>query len=739
MDMRPAQQGFLEESRELLRAMEQALLALEKSPQDEAAVNEVFRAAHTIKGSAGMFGYEPVVAFTHRVESVLAALRAGTLAAQADLVALLLSCVDHIATLLDALAPEDAAAPAPIQAAGDTLRAQLESFAGSEQRAGPVSRAPAVQEVPVEVIGARPVASDAWHVSVRFGKDVLRDGLDPLSVLRYLGTVGAIQAVSTILDGLPDARSMDPEACYLGLEIDLTGPLDKAQIEAAFEFVRADSVIRILPPHSKIADYIALLESLPEDHKRIGELLVASGALTAHELEEGLRLQERSAAAADVAKPKIGKILVDEGVVANDLVHAALEKQASIREHKAGEGSFVRVRADKLDELITLVGELVIAGAGTRLLAQRSSHPEVAEAASTLERLVQEMRDRALALRMVPIAETFNRFRRVVRDVGRELGKEIDLELSGVETELDKSMVERIADPLMHLVRNALDHGIEPAEERRRQGKRATGTLRMSAWHDSGSIVIEVSDDGRGVERKRVLARAVERGLVGADAVLDDAQILDLILEPGFSTAAQVTSISGRGIGMSVVKTNVEALRGTLSIVSAEGEGTMMAMRLPLTLAIIEGFLVAAGRTAYVVPLEMVDECLELSAADREALRDKSFINLRGEVLPVLRLREVFQLEAEPAKRENIVVVRYAGRRAGIVVDRLLGEFQTVIKPLGRMFARLQGISGSTILGSGELALILDVQALVERATRFEASRFAGSDTEKRKKERSVP
>jgi two-component system chemotaxis sensor kinase CheA len=730
MDLRPAQQAFLEESRELLRAMEEALLALEKSPRDESAIDEVFRTAHTVKGSAGLFGYEPVVSFTHRLESVLVALRAGSLAAGPDLIALLLACVDHTATLLEVLAPEDAAPPAEVQAAGETLAMQLDSFAGS---------APALHEGSVEVLGTQPVASDAWHVSVRFGRDVLRDGMDPLSVIRYLGTVASVQAVSAVLDGLPEAGAMDAEACYVGLELDLTGPADKAQIEAAFEFLRADSVIRILPPHSKIADYAALIDSLPEDHKRIGELLVASGALTARELEEGLRLQSRSAAQADAAKPKIGKILVDEGVVPNELVHAALEKQAAVREQKAREANFVRVRADKLDELITLVGELVIAGAGTRLLAQRSAHADLAEAAATLERLVQEMRDRALALRMVPIAETFNRFRRIVRDVGRELGKEIDLDLSGTDTELDKSMVERIADPLMHLVRNALDHGIEPPEERQGKGKRRTGTLRMSAWHDSGSIVIEVADDGRGLERKRILERAVERGLAGPDASLDDGQLLNLILEPGFSTADQVTSISGRGIGMSVVKENVEALRGSLTIDSVEGQGATMAMRLPLTLAIIEGFLVAAGRTAYVVPLEMVDECLELSAADRETLRDKSFINLRGVVLPVLRLRDVFQLEAEPAKRENIVVVRCGGQRAGILVDRLLGEFQTVIKPLGRIFSRLQGISGSTILGSGELALILDVQALVERATRSETSRFGGNDNEKRKKERSVP
>jgi two-component system chemotaxis sensor kinase CheA len=452
---------------------------------------------------------------------------------------------------------------------------------------------------------------------------------------------------------------------------------------------------------------------------RLGELLVKSGALTRRELDAGLRIQ------AEGAKRKIGEILVGQGAVQDELVTAALEKQDLAKKNRAIENNFVRVRADKLDELITLVGELVIASAGTALAARRGADTDTIEAASTMAQMVEEVRDRALKLRMVPIGETFTRFTRLARDLGKELGKEIELALTGTETELDKSMVEKIADPLLHLVRNAIDHGIEPAGLRRERGKPAAGRLQLNAYHDSGSIVIEVSDDGGGLDRKRILERAVERGMVAAGHTPGDEEIHRLIMQSGFSTARTVSNISGRGVGMDVVRRNIESLRGTLSIDSAEGQGTTFTMRLPLTLAIIEGFLVGVDKSSYVVPLEMVVECLELSAEDRQGIRESGYINLRGEVLPLLRLREVFEVQGDAGKRENIVVVNYAGQRAGFVVDTLLGEFQTVIKPLGRLFERLSGISGSTILGNGEVALILDVQALVQRAISTEVGAIA--------------
>jgi two-component system chemotaxis sensor kinase CheA len=333
--------------------------------------------------------------------------------------------------------------------------------------------------------------------------------------------------------------------------------------------------------------------------------------------------------------------------------------------------------------------------------------------------MVEDVRDSALSLRMVQIGGTFTRFQRVVRDVSRDLGKDIRLEIQGADTELDKTVVEKIGDPLTHLVRNSMDHGIEPADVRLSRGKPAHGTLKLNAYHDSGSIVIEVSDDGGGLNKDKILAKAIERGLVKADQVMSDKEIHNLIFEAGFSTADVVSNLSGRGVGMDVVRRNIQALRGTIDIDSEMGKGSTMRIRLPLTLAIIDGFLVGVGDAAYVVPLDMVIECIELPARKADE-GDNNYLNLRGEVLPYVRLREMFEVEGQTPRRENIVVVQYAGRKVGLVVDNLLGEYQTVIKPLGKVFGGARGFGGFTIMGSGEVALILDVPRLMQQVTNRE-------------------
>jgi two-component system, chemotaxis family, sensor kinase CheA len=725
--MEMVQQTFIAESRELLRAMETALLQLEKAPQDAELINAVFRAAHTIKGSSGAINFEAVVEFTHAMESVLQLIRCGDITIDGPLVALLLKCGDYLSSLLDCLLADDKEAVLEqIRDAGRGLLADLNARL-------PAASVPQVVAEPTpdtgtERIGGGTVASSAWHISLRFGPDVLRHGLDPLSFIRYLGSLGEIGAATTLFDAMPEASIMDAESCYLGMELDFTGDVDKETIENVFDYLQEDCTIRILPPRSRISDYIALINDLPEDDARLGELLVTSGALTRRELDEALRLQqnldEERAAKGLQPVSRIGEILVDQALVQEELVGAVLDKQDLIKKNKALENSFIRVRADKLDELIDLVGELVIASAGAGVIAQRAADSNMIEAASTLARLVEAVRDGALKLRMVPIGETFNRFDRLIHDLARELGKDVELVLTGTETELDKSMVERISDPLVHLVRNALDHGIEAPEVRRQRGKSPRGQVRLNAYHESGSVVIEVADDGRGLDRKKILARAVERRLATPGQNLSDQEIFRLIVEPGFSTAEQVTNVSGRGIGLDVVRRNVESLRGSVSVDSEEGEGSTISIRLPLTLAIIDGFLVGVGRPSYMVPLEMVVECMELSAEDAARVRESGYVNLRGQVLPLLRLRDVFEVPNESGKRENVVVVNYGGQQAGFVVDSLLGEFQAVIKPLGKLFEQLAGISGSTILGSGEVALILDVATLVQRAIGAEAARY---------------
>ena len=709
MDLDDALETFILESRELLEDMETALLAVEGADDKSEMINAIFRAAHTIKGSAGLFSLDHVVAFTHVVESVLDKVRAGKIVLADKLVVLLLACGDHIGALVDSVAAGEQNGNDELQAGGEPLVLSLRAYLDPPKAAAGSARAesgvPAADTEHLQRINGNTANADHWHISVRFSPDVLRNGMDPLSFIRYLNTMGQIIGIATVTDALPDADQMDPESCYLGFEMAFQTKAEKAAIEKVFEFVRDDSRLVILPPHSRISEYISLISLQQGEATRLGDMLVRCGTLTPQELDMALDAQSD-----DPGKP-IGTILVEQGSVQPEVVEAALSKQKQVKEIGAAESKSIRVDADKLDQLINLVGELIIAGASVNLIAHRSRVIELTESTSKLATLVEEVRDSALQLRMVRIGATFSRFQRVVHDVSRDLGKDIVLHIDGEETELDKTVVEKIGDPLMHLVRNSMDHGIESAEVRQQRGKPSHGTLKLNAYHDSGAIVITVEDDGGGLKKERILAKAIERGLVDAGHHLSDSEIYALVFEPGFSTAEKVTNLSGRGVGLDVVKRNITALRGTVGITSEEGIGTMVTVRLPLTLAIIDGFLVGVDKAVYAIPLDMIEECVAYTAEPGH-----DYTNLRGQVLPFIRVRELFSVPGKPAKGENIVVLKHAGQKAGLVVDTLLGEFQTVIKPLGQMFAQSKCISGSTILGSGDVALILDVPQLVRQA-----------------------
>ena len=714
---------FIQEGREQLQAMEDGLLELEQNPDNHDNINTIFRAAHTVKGASGVIECHFIESFMHKVENVLDRLRNSEIQVSGDLTGLLLRCCDQLSHLMDVLEAGQPDPSADTKAAGDALLVELTGYMAPSAAKG---SAMVETEVEIHTSGGGVMITDAWHISVRFGPNVLRGGMDPLSFIRYLASLGEILGLETIPDAMPPAADMDPESCYLGFEIRLQTRASKADIERVFNFCADDCDLRILPPDSKLAEYLKLIKELPEDDMRLGEMLVRCGALTQGELDHGLVSQQ--AAPVPVVEdgeeatpgPQIGEILIDNKVVHKAVVDAAVTKQTQVNEKKAVEARLIRVQADKLDQLIDLVGELVIAGASANLLATRSGESDLIEATSVLSRLVENIRDSALQLRMVQIGDTFNRFNRVVRDVSKEIGKEIDLVITGAETELDKTVVEKIGDPLMHLVRNAMDHGIETAAIRAAAGKPVKGRVELNAYHDSGSIVIEVVDDGGGLPRDKILKKAIEKGLVQPTQSLSDQEIINLIWEPGFSTADQVTNLSGRGVGMDVVRRNIQSLRGNCDVSSVEGEGTTFTIRLPLTLAIIDGFLVGVGKAAYVIPLDAVVECIE----QKNLTTDRNFLNLRGEALPFIRLRDLFEVPGDAPPRESIVVVQFAGQRAGIVVDQLMGEFQTVIKPLGVMFPHLRGIGGSTILGSGEVALILDVSALVHAVSQSEEHRL---------------
>lgn len=675
-----AQQTFIVEAREQLQAMEESLLQLENDPGDDDAIGAIFRAAHTIKGSAGLFGLEPIVSFTHIVEDVLDRLRNGSVEVDTGLIAVLLKSSDHMLELINVVANQGGTLTPP------ALKREMELCQVlQEYQAPPPDDAPAPA---AETTMQAPSETRLWRICLRFGQDVFRNGMDPLSFLRYLQTLGEIVHLDTLTEALPSVEAFDAESCYLGFDIDFRSAASHGAINEVFDFVREDCLIEIVAV---------------DDRANTG--LVAT-------------VQESSDES--TALVTVGDLLPDQRKTPRTSAQLPADRPPASSENKAKDGAYVRVNADKLDELINLVGELVIASAGTSLLARNCQDDSLQEATSTVSGLVEEILDGALRLRMIPIGETFNRFRRVVRDVSQELGKDIDLIISGAETELDKTVVEKIGDPLMHLLRNAMDHGIETAEARLAAGKPAKGHLHLNAYHDSGSIVLEIADDGAGLNRDRILEKAQERGLVAPGASPTDQEIYNLIFEPGFSTAQAVTSLSGRGVGMDVVKRNITLLRGTVDLDSQSGQGTVVRIRLPLTLAIINGFLVGIDQSTYVIPLDMVQECIELSEDDGTASREQGYLDLRGEVLPLVYLRDHFNHEGPASRRQNVVVVRYAELKAGLVVDDLLGEFQTVIKPLGKLFGALRGISGSTILGSGAVALILDVPALLTQIAQIE-------------------
>lgn len=714
MNLDQARGALVQEARELLVDMEDALLEIESDGYNAERVNAIFRAAHTIKGSAGLFGLESLINFTHVVESLLDQVRNGEKSLDGSMLSLLLTCGDYIGSLITAVEDRSEAIDPNPELRGHLI-SQLNEYL--EQGAAPVAAAPLpeqtqLSQVPsgkVDVLTGEEVGSDLWHISLRPNSDVLRNGMDPLSFLRYLSKLGRIVYLHTLTDTLPLAEDFDAESNYLGFEIEFESQASKQEVEDAFEFIREDSQLLILPPHSKIEAYLNLIVSLPESPRKLGEILLKSGALTAHELQRVLALQS----AAPQPAPPLGTLLVEEQLVAPPLVSAALSKQKQADDKRVHEQVFIKVEVGKLDELINLVGELVIAGAAASLSLRQGCPAAMGEANEAVATLVEHIRDASLSLRMVAIGEVFQRFPRVVRDISKELDKDIELLITGADTELDKSMVEKLADPLMHIVRNAMDHGIERSADRLAAGKTQRGALRLNAYHESGSIVIEVTDDGRGLDRPRILAKALEKGLVQPDQVLSDSEVFRLIFEAGFSTAETVTNLSGRGVGMDVVRSNIEKLRGEVEVLSVFGQGTTVRIRLPLTLAIIDGFQVRVADEAFVLPLDQVVECVDLGP--QVELHD--LLNLRGEPLPYVRLRSLFGLPPSAGARESLVVLQFGSNRAGVVVDQLVGELQAVIKPLGQIFAQNKVLSGSTILGDGSVALILDVAHLIQRAS----------------------
>jgi len=711
-DINPALETFSQEVDELLAAMEEALLGLAVASVDADCINSIFRAMHTIKGSSGLFGFDDVVAFTHEAETVLDRVRNGEREIDAELISVLLACKDHTAQIIQhVLFNEGEPLPEALQQQSQALIAQLIG-----QAAGGMRSTQDEQADHFEVDPNTSDSSDNWVISLSFKQNALRNGMDPLSFIRYLQTLGRISEVIITMPTIPRFEDMNPEDCYLNFKIAFNSSADKKTIEDVFEFAEDDCEIHILPPNSRQEHYLLLLANMQEDQvKRLGEMLIEIGALT--EKEVALTLNEQRDEDEEETKP-LGEMLLEKNILQQPVIEQALKKQEAVKQKVNKESNYIRVDAAKLGYLINLVGELVISGAAMRLMVDKHGLSDVDDVASTMSHLVEDIRDTALQLRMVQIGETFTRFQRVVHDVSKELGKQIQLQITGGESELDKTVVEKINDPLTHLVRNSLDHGIETPAERLRAGKPEKGTIQLNAYHDSGRIVIQISDDGKGLDPERIVAKAVAKGLIKPDQALSKNEIYNLIFEPGLSTKEQASNLSGRGVGMDVVKRNIEALRGSVSVDSELGQGTTVTIHLPLTLAIIDGFMVEAQKERYIIPLSMVEECVEMNSDQWQIDEVQHYVNLRGQVLPYLRLGDFFHKDKKHARtqRESLVVVRFGEAKAGFVVDELHGENQTVIKPLGKLFENLNGIGGATVLGSGDVALILDVQGLIQHA-----------------------
>lgn len=661
------QQAFVTEAKDVLEALEEALLALDEDPEDKARIDGAFRALHTLKGSGAMVGFSELERFAHQLESAFDAVRSGQRSLDPALISTALSSIDHLGALVDA-GPEACDA---LRSASDQL---LQQLAG-----GAAPPAAASAAAPRAAIRGEVWGESAWLVTVAPEPELFLDGMDPLEQLRGLETLGKLAFVG--LDPQPPPlEELVPGHVHLSWRAVVVGEIDGAEIDRALFFLQDRAVCSV--------------EKLGED-------------AFAQAMDE--RPAEIVAALLDPTPDRLKSILfgtpTHEKPPERPTASAAPTEKRTTPPAGAKE-EMVKVSVSKLDVLVDLVGEMVIAQARLAEIARRhEDDPELESVAEDLERMCTAMRDSTMDLRMLPIGTTFSRFKRLVRDISNQLGKRIQLVTEGEETELDKTVIDKLGDPMVHLIRNSLDHGIETPEERLAAGKPESGTIWLSARHSETNVVIEVRDDGKGLDSERIRAKAIERGLIDASDRLEEEQIQDLIFHPGFSTAQSVSALSGRGVGMDAVRTAVRALRGEIGIRSTLGEGTTIRIQLPLTLAIIEGLLVELDTSRFVLPLGQVEECIEVP---RPSQGTRRFTELRGELVPYFSLREWFGSDTADLEQPQVVVTNVDGRRFGFIVDNVVGQQQTVIKSLGQAYRGLDGISGATILGDGEVALILD-------------------------------
>ena len=687
--------AYREEAGELLAELETSLLDLEQTPDDTDLIARVFRAMHTIKGSGAMFGFDEIAAFTHEVETVFDLVRNGKMVVTKELLNLTLKSRDHISTLLNASVNGDGID----RETGDAIIAEL-------RRLVPGSSADSMRPEMKPVLTEAPASLDqkTWRIRFHPNRELLLCGSNPLALINELRGLGSSCLVTAQFDEIPSLDTLVGEHCYIYWDIILTTRFGEDAIKDVFIFVEDDCRLTI-----ELIDCTTDGEG-SADYKKLGEILLERGDVSPDQLQTVLQQQ----------KP-LGELLVDRGITTTEKVLSALDEQQhvkSIRQDRSAPdpAASIRVPAERLDQLVNLVGEMVTVQARLTQVANSLCDSAVISIAEEVERLTSELRDTALNIRMLPIGSTFSKFKRLVRDLSQELGKEIEMETFGADTELDKTVIEKLNDPLVHIIRNSIDHGIEKPEKRLAVGKTAAGTIRLGAEHAGDSVLITIHDDGAGINRDAIRSKAVSLGMFQSGADLTDQEIYGSIFAPGFSMAAKVTSVSGRGVGMDVVKRGIEGLRGTIVVDSELGAGTTITLKIPLTLAIIESLLVKIGPSHFVLPLAAVEECVELSREDIKEAHGRNLARVRGILIPYICLREQFCIAGDRPEIEQIVIVSVGGTRIGFAVDCVVGEHQTVIKPLGLLYQNLKGISGATILGDGSVALILSPGDLAKKA-----------------------
>ena len=674
MELDPTE-TFRQEASELLDSLETVLLDLGQSPQNRDLIDAAFRALHTIKGSGAMFGFDKVAAFTHDFETAFDLIRKGKIDANHDIVTVSLSARDYIRTLI-----EDPDSTDPI--IGEAIVEELQRLIGAgpaEKKAVPAAEAPA-DETPANETAA------GWRVEIAFEPGILRNGTNPLVLLDDLRALGPC-TVEADTAAIPVLAELDPETCLITWTVTLESACSQDEIEDVFMFVRDEMKLVVTPLSEGGQGGFGLDMSMP------GEAPVA--------------------AAAPEAAPAPAPKLPAKPVAAAPAAPAAPPPAAEGNRRAEDKGTTVRVQAERLDELMDRVGELVIAQARLSQIAHSGTDLAIKAIAEEIERLASGLRDSTMGVRMVPMGSLFGRFRRLVHDLSRDLGKPVDFVTVGEDTEMDKTMIERLADPLVHLIRNAIDHGIENADDRATTSKSPTGRIELAARYVGAQVLVTVQDDGAGLNTARIRAKAEENGLIPPGANLSEHEIHQFLFHPGFSTAKTISALSGRGVGMDVVKRTIEAMRGTIDLTTIPGHGSSVTLRLPLTLAIIDGLLIRVGEARYIIPLSAVEECIELTAEAEARAKGRSFLNVRGDLVPFLRLRDVFDAEGQPDPHQKVIVSSIGDTRVGLVVDQIIGSHQTVIKSLSKLHSDVTMFSGATILGDGSAALILDVAQLV--------------------------